>query len=305
MKSPVSPHMVAFLIFGSIAPLSAQNPIGNSFASSAISSSDAVDESSSASFAEISETVDGYMIPKAEKAVGIVADKKPVYVQQDVSSLTPRAVTDESRSVDSVVDLGALENPSPYRKVDVSVGLKASDVSTSGLETELATISAAYRKSGLSDATADCTAIGLSVEQRVKMNIGRVLETVETEIAANPGCSCEIVKTAIKASDADVPLVVSIVETAINMSPENMRIISQCAIATMPEAVSEVQALLAKLDPNGGESSESAKSAQSSKSVKQSLVVSPILPNPLDLPLVYLPFLPPPILSPPVTIVNP
>ena len=108
-------------------------------------------------------------------------------------------------------------------------------------------------------------------------------------------------------------MVVSIVETAITASPENMRMISQCAIATMPEAVAEVQALLARLDPNSGDSevysSKSSKSSTDSKDAKDAKVAAiyaPPIPNPLDLPPVYPPLMPPPpIFPPPVTNVNP
>jgi hypothetical protein len=92
-----------------------------------------------------------------------------------------------------------------------------------------------------------------------------------------------------------------------------MRMISQCAIATMPESVAEVQALLAKLDPNSGDSdvysSKSAKDSTDSKDAKDSKVaaiVAPPIPNPLDLPPTYPPIIPlPPIVTPPVTNVNP
>ena len=45
-----------------------------------------------------------------------------------------------------------------------------------------------------------------------------------------------------------------------------MRIVSQRAIATMPDSITEVQALLARLDPNAGDSGYSSKSSKSSKS---------------------------------------
>ena len=133
-----------------------------------------------------------------------------------------------------------------------------------------------------------------------------MLEVVESEVAANPSCACEIVKTAIKASDADVELVVAIVETSINVAPDSMRIVSQCAIAAMPEAIAAVQALLAKLDPNAGDAAHSAKSSKSakgSKSAKVAVAATVITPNPLDLPPPFPPV--PPIITVPVTDVNP
>lgn len=59
--------------------------------------------------------------------------------------------------------------------------------------------------------------------------------------------------------------VVSIVETPTHAAPESMRIISQCAIASMPESIVTVQALLAELDPSSGDAA-----GNSSKSAKES-----------------------------------
>ena len=56
-----------------------------------------------------------------------------------------------------------------------------------------------------------------------------------------------------------------VVEAAINAAPEQMRLITQCAIATAPDALAEVQAVLARLDPNSGESGASDKDAKSAK----------------------------------------
>ena len=89
--------------------------------------------------------------------------------------------------------------------------------------------------------------------------------------------------------------------------------ISQCAIATMPESVAEVQALLARLDPNSGDadvysskSSKDSKDATDVKDAKVAAIYAPPIPNPLDLPPSYPPILPPPpIIPPPVTNVNP
>ena len=47
----------------------------------------------------------------------------------------------------------------------------------------------------------------------------KVLEYVELEISTNQACACEIVKSAIAASDADTAEVVAIVETAITVAP--------------------------------------------------------------------------------------
>lgn len=144
----------------------------------------------------------------------------------------------------------------------------------------------------------------MSVEQRLKMDSSNVLEIVESEVAANPNCACEIVKIAIKASGADESLVGDIVEVAIRSAPESMRMISQCGIAAMPDALSEVQAVLAKLDPNSGDSSNNSKSGKDgtdAKDAKEPVASAPPEPpNPLDLPPPFPP-LPPPPLPPAIT----
>ena len=51
-----------------------------------------------------------------------------------------------------------------------------------------------------------------------------------------------------------------IVETAIEAAPEKMRMVAQCAIAVAPDALPNVQAILVKHDPQGGDTViESAK----------------------------------------------
>jgi hypothetical protein len=112
----------------------------------------------------------------------------------------------------------------------------------------------------------------------------------------------------ITASNADVAKVVSIVETAINVAPDSMRIISQCAIATAPDSIAQVQALLAELDPNTGDgdgsSAKSAKSGKDGKDAEVAAIVAPPIENPLDRP--FFPTSIPPVIIPPhVSNVNP
>lgn len=94
-------------------------------------------------------------------------------------------------------------------------------------------------------------------------------------------------------------------ETAVTTAPEHLRLISQCAIAAAPEALAEVQALLAKLDPGSGESGKSAKGAKAA-AVDAAQLKKPdeTAPNPLDL----MPFQfggAPPLVPSVVTNVNP
>lgn len=304
MKTPVSPRMVAICILSTMAPLSAQNLISCP-RSPESNNSEAYDGTSDSRFSENYVAPGNYDVPAMTKARGKLPDGKPVYTAQD--SLTLNARASSPQNVESVVDLSVLRNPSPYRKVAVSTGNQPYTISEDSLQTGLALISAVYRESGKPEKGTDCVALSLSVEQRIKLDASQVLQIVGAEVAANPSCVCEIVKTAIKASDADVALVVSIVETSIGAAPESMRMASQCAIATMPDSVAEVQALLAKLDPNSGDSGQSSKGAKSAKSAKSAKVAAIMStpPNPLDFPPIFPPVMPPPNYCKPVSNVNP
>lgn len=283
MKTPVSPHMVAFLILSTMAPLSAQNLISN-FRSSEISSkADVLDVDNEQGFTTGATLAGKYEVPVLKKIQGDLPNAKPAYADQDAATLDTHASSQQK--VESVVDLGVLRNPSAYRQVAANTGGKPYVMATDSLQAGLAMISAVYRESGKREKGADCLALSLSVEQRINLNASKVLEIIEAEVGANPTCACEIVKSAIKASAADVHQVVAIVETAITAAPDSMRIVAQCAIASMPESITEVQALLAKLDPNTGDSGAYSSKGYSSKSAKSAKIASiapPEVANPLD-----------------------
>lgn len=304
MKTPVFPHMVA-LLFLSATPLFAQNPASSPTSAEISVKAESLDGNSGQGFANDVTAPGEYNVPDVEKAQGKPRSAKPAYADQDPATLDSK-ISDQQK-VESVVDLDVLRNASPYRKVMVSTASQPDEIAAKTLQNGLAQISAVYRESGKSEAHVDCPSVALAVGQRIKLDSSKVLEVVESEVGANPTCACEIVKTSIKESDADIPQVVSIVETAINVTPENMRIISQCAIAAMPESVAAVQSLLAKLDPNSGNAgTKSAKSSKDAKSAKEeiaSATTPPETPNPLDLPPHYPPI--PPIVPPVVTEVNP
>ena len=171
------------------------------------------------------------------------------------------------------------------------------------------TLSAAF---GLFSANAavDCTALSLSVKIAVASQQSKVLEIVSNEVAAAPSCACEIVKSAIEVSKADVQTVAAIVEAAATVAPEQMRLVSQCAVAVAPDALAAVQAVMAKLDPSLGDAGSSAKSA---KGAKEPVGEVAGMPNPLDFPgqgpvgptpggpggLPIIPLLPPVVIAPP------
>lgn len=305
MKTSVFPRMAAVSFFSTIAPLSAQNLTSAPHHSEVSIKADAYDENFQSRFATGSPIPGSYELPALIKAQGAISDGKPVYAAQDSLTLNPR--TASPRTVGSVIDLNVLCSPSPYRKVAMKTGGVPYEIDANSLQTGLALMSAVYREVGKAERGSDCNSIGLAVEQAIKLDPAKVLEIVEAEVGANSNCACEIVKVAISTREADVALVVSIVETAITAAPDSMRIVSQCAIAAMPESIAEVQALLTKLDPNGGETGASAKSSKSAKSAKVANVAS-ATSKPwadfMDLP--PWPILTPPlIIPPPVTEVNP
>lgn len=126
-----------------------------------------------------------------------------------------------------------------------------------------------------------CAAIHRRVTTLLAVDPARMLEIVSGEVAANPSCSCEVVKAAIQQYKPEAGTVAAITEAAIIAAPEHMRITAQCAIAAAPEAAAEVQALVARLDPAGGDGSmESSKSAKDATGPEETAYVN----NPLDFP---------------------
>jgi hypothetical protein len=303
MKTPVFPIMVALLVLGMATPMFAQNSVGTPRSFSNAQKDDNLNGDSDLESGAFSESADRFEVPTTKKAQGNLLDSKPAYSLQSAATLDSKAT--KHKNVESVVDLNLLRNPSPFRRVaNKTASLPRYEIEENSLQKGLARIAAIYRESGKHEKSSNCQSISLSVEQQIKLDATKILEIVETEIGANPTCACEVVKAAISASDADTALVAAIVQTAITSAPEQMRMISQCAIASMPESVAAVQALLAKIDPNAGETaSYSSKSAKSAKSAKVATASMLSTPNPLD--RLVMPVMVPIITSNPVTNVNP
>lgn len=148
----------------------------------------------------------------------------------------------------------------------------------------------------------DCYKVSEAVKKMVVAKPDNVLALVEREVAANPGCACEVVKAAIVASEAERKLVGQIVAAAIEAAPDKMRIISNCAIAVAPDALANIQAVLAKLEPQGGETYFSPKGGYA-KNPKEPIVEPAGVRSPLD--GTYLipgePPIHPPFITPPST----
>jgi hypothetical protein len=145
----------------------------------------------------------------------------------------------------------------------------------------IAAILLATNSYGNDAAVDDCLELSVKVRHQVSAKPSLVLEIVEKQIAASPGCACEIVKAAIEEVSAEAELVGAIVETAAMTAPEQMRLIAQCALAVAPDALSEIQAVMIRLEPSSGEAGLSAKSA---KGPKQPLPDVKPAWNPLDFP---------------------
>ena len=126
----------------------------------------------------------------------------------------------------------------------------------------LAAVLVPVTSQGATQGPDDCVEVSVGVRHAVKADPARVLEIVEDRISASPGCACEIVKAAIEETSAEPELVATIVETAVMVAPEHMRLISQCAVAVAPDALSEVQAVMIRLEPSTGEPGYSGKSAK-------------------------------------------
>ncbi|GAA5482542.1 hypothetical protein [Haloferula sargassicola] len=136
-----------------------------------------------------------------------------------------------------------------------------------------------------------------SVASRAKVDPIELLKLVDAEVTAQPGCCCEIVKAAILGTECDDSIVGYVVETAIQAAPDQMRLIAQCAIATAPGSLDHVQEVLARLDPGAGE----AYSAKDAKDAKVEVKPAAKLPDPLDVPIIIIPPIPPVIVPPPST----
>ena len=123
----------------------------------------------------------------------------------------------------------------------------------------------------------DCYKMSVAIKKAVAAHPDKVLELVATQVAQNESCACEVVKAAIVASDADKKLVANIVDAAVTAAPSKVRIIGQCAVAVAPDALAEVQAVVAKMDSVAGDAGYSAKGGKP--------VVDPVIvQNPLDFP---------------------
>ena len=236
--------------------------------------------------------------PSHEKADALIPDSDPLCLVKNSLTLDSRLNT--ATDMSTVIDVNVLRDPSIYRGGPHAVSSSSEEI----LRNNLAQLSATYRESAKTSGGPASEEVAMAVRQRIKINPSRILEIVADEITANPASACEIVKAAVQTTDAETPLVISIVNSAIHASPESMRMISQCAIASAPESLSAIQALLAELDPNGGDAAPSAKGAKNAVAAIIAKQPEAPRPNPLDLPRRF-PIPPPSVIPPLVSNVDP
>ena len=133
--------------------------------------------------------------------------------------------------------------------------------------------------------SADCIKVSAAVKKAVEASPSNILEIVAKQVAANESCACEVVKAAIISSDADKNLVASIVDTAILEAPEMKAIIAQCAIAIAPDAVANVQKVMAKYDAAQGDGGYSEKGGMAKGGMEKDVILPAAHKgNPLDFP---------------------
>ncbi len=114
-----------------------------------------------------------------------------------------------------------------------------------------------------------------------------LLPVVTKHITATPQFSCEIVKTVITETSADAATIGTIVEAAAVAAPDQLRLVAQCAIAVAPDSATDVQVVLAKLDPAAGDDVVSGKEVSGkgvAASAPATAAATDDMGNPLDFP---------------------
>lgn len=113
---------------------------------------------------------------------------------------------------------------------------------------------------------------------------------VANYVAKYKDMSCEIVKAALDATKEKPEMLESIVQSACEANPENMRVTAQCAIAFNPDALASVQNVMAKLDPATGDKGISGKEVAEKggmeKGGMEKAVIQPPAPEKMGDPLI-------------------
>jgi len=111
------------------------------------------------------------------------------------------------------------------------------------LHTKALILTAAGLFAGFSAQAGDvtnCDKVAVDLRAAITADPAKVLLLVEDAMVANETCACEIVKTAILASQANSDLMKQIVLTATNVAPNKSAMIAECATAIAPDRSKEV-----------------------------------------------------------------
>jgi hypothetical protein len=237
--------------------------------------------------------------------VGISPDSfskdQPWYVVQDPASLGFSEAPTVTRPYSLASQLR--KNAAPFLKaVDKTPDAAAPSTSRRAsreLNFALALLTAMYQADVPSggDSVGSDLEFALNIRQRIHADPSKLLEIVADAVTTHPDRVCEVVKAAIRAVNNDEQKIPQIVEAAAIARPDAMRLAAQCAVASVPDSLASVQAVLAKLDPAGGDRLVGSKSGKDSKDAKEILSeVAPVVSafDPLALPPPPPPITPPP-----------
>ncbi|MFM7181465.1 MAG: hypothetical protein ACKO2G_08385 [Verrucomicrobiales bacterium] len=106
-------------------------------------------------------------------------------------------------------------------------------------------------------AAPDCASVAAAVETSVKADKSTVLAVVAAKIKEAPDCACDVVKSAIRATNASNELTGQIVESAVRAEPSQYKVIVECAVAVNSGAAAEIRAALQRVF--GGKDGQSGK----------------------------------------------
>ncbi|WP_143185182.1 MULTISPECIES: hypothetical protein [Rubritalea] len=128
----------------------------------------------------------------------------------------------------------------------------------------------------------NCNEVVKITNSAIAQSPDKVLDVVAKLVTKHKDCSCEVVKAAIIATEADKELVGKIVEVAVKAAPEQLSLISTCALVVAPDAQAEIVSVVSKHSQSAG-GDYSAKADYSAKG-KEPLPMAAVKANPLDFP---------------------
>ncbi len=129
--------------------------------------------------------------------------------------------------------------------------------------------------------SAECDSLSKEVKAQISSEPKKILVVVDSAITKNSGCACEIVSAAISLVPDDHEMIREIVVTAVSNTPDLAPKIAECAIASAPEASTEIAAGLDEVF-EGAKAGMGGKEVVSAKTSKEVIVeeadIEPVLP---------------------------